>query len=137
MPERLFITGQIEQLGGARRGTQFCRNCDMAPRVSNLLREGELVMPNPDLDERDVEDRILDAPPAGPVAVPPSEAQDIDPVPEPLRPTPLRLTLWTAAVVGLFLVVAALFILGEFIRSPYPTSATIPPAKSYPSTDRG
>jgi hypothetical protein len=96
-----------------------------------------MVMPDPDIDDPDLDDRILDAPYRGPVVMPSADPRDLDPVPEPLRPTPFRLTLWTAVVLGMFVIIAALFFFGQFMPTSNPTAATNPPAKQIQSTDSG
>src|SRR5262249_55057564 len=92
------------------------------PQTAGILTSSNpakaCTMPDPDIDERDIDDRILEAPYQGPVDVPPDKPEDIDPVPEPLRPTGRRLTLWTIVVVGLFLIVSVLFTIGEFMHTP-------------------
>jgi hypothetical protein len=88
-------------------------------------------------DDRDVDDRILEAPDRGPVSIPPADPASLDPVPEPLRPTPWRLTVWTGVVIGLFLLVGGFFFLGEVAENPNPATATNPPANQTGSAGSG
>ena len=91
-------------------------------------------MPDLDIDDRDPDDLPFEKPHKAPLPPAPIELTEIDPVPEPLRPTAWRLTSWTLVAFLFFVLVGAVFLGLQIMNGPNSTTATNPPATAVKQT---